>query len=458
MAVDAHIQKLRKVLVEGLQLSHVAPEDIDPDEPLFGGRLGLDSVDALEFVMEIERNFGALPDSRRVSHLVHPVRGAESLREIANYYGLEVDRLAKYNNLGANSGLKSGQEIKIPASKTLLVALAGKSLGASKGGAVGGQVTHKVKKGETLARIAKKYGSSTSQIAQWNKLGKKSALRAGQNLKIYRKGAAKAAPASQRPFYAAGLSDQQWAPPVQYAQAEESSTSAEPDSRDSLSGVAHLIFIEEANTDDIGVEAVEDGEDEGDANTLTTSWDNGEDSDAPEGGMTIMQVAAAADNEEQAASPAEFPGFVKTGEDDAPVASETPAPTALPDQPAAARAASPKTNIHVVKSGESLTTIAAKYKVSVASLKKWNNLTRDTIQAKQKLRVQPGLAVSPAPTVARSSVEPFLWHKIRSGESLWVLAKKYRVTVADIKKWNKLSGNDVRANQKLKIFASGTTS
>ena len=58
MAVDAHIQKLRKVLVEGLQLSHVAPEDIDPDEPLFGGRLGLDSVDALEFVMEIERNFG----------------------------------------------------------------------------------------------------------------------------------------------------------------------------------------------------------------------------------------------------------------------------------------------------------------------------------------------------------------------------------------------------------------
>lgn len=53
------IPKIKTLLIEGLNLDEITPADIDPDADLFGDDgLGLDSVDALEIVMEIERQFG----------------------------------------------------------------------------------------------------------------------------------------------------------------------------------------------------------------------------------------------------------------------------------------------------------------------------------------------------------------------------------------------------------------
>lgn len=51
-------QRLKAILVTELNLADFAPADIDDDEPLFGGRLGLDSIDALEIVYQVEQNFG----------------------------------------------------------------------------------------------------------------------------------------------------------------------------------------------------------------------------------------------------------------------------------------------------------------------------------------------------------------------------------------------------------------
>lgn len=51
-------QRLEEILVRELQLEAFAPDGIDDDEPLFGGRLGLDSIDALEIVYQVEQNFG----------------------------------------------------------------------------------------------------------------------------------------------------------------------------------------------------------------------------------------------------------------------------------------------------------------------------------------------------------------------------------------------------------------
>ena len=44
--------------VESLALEDVQPEDIDPDEPLFGEGLGLDSIDALELGLALKKRFG----------------------------------------------------------------------------------------------------------------------------------------------------------------------------------------------------------------------------------------------------------------------------------------------------------------------------------------------------------------------------------------------------------------
>ena len=49
--------KLKSLLVQDLRITHVTPEQITDDEPIFGERLGLDSIDAVEVVYLVEKNF-----------------------------------------------------------------------------------------------------------------------------------------------------------------------------------------------------------------------------------------------------------------------------------------------------------------------------------------------------------------------------------------------------------------
>lgn len=55
--------KLKEEIIEVLNLEDVKPEDIDNDAPLFGDGLGLDSVDALELIVLLEKNYGIKLDS-----------------------------------------------------------------------------------------------------------------------------------------------------------------------------------------------------------------------------------------------------------------------------------------------------------------------------------------------------------------------------------------------------------
>jgi len=51
-------EKLKKLIVETLHLEDIRPEEIENDEPLFGEKLGLDSIDAVEIVFQVEQHFG----------------------------------------------------------------------------------------------------------------------------------------------------------------------------------------------------------------------------------------------------------------------------------------------------------------------------------------------------------------------------------------------------------------
>ena len=50
--------KLKKQIIEELNLEDIKPEDIQDDAPLFGDGLGLDSIDALELVVLLEKYYG----------------------------------------------------------------------------------------------------------------------------------------------------------------------------------------------------------------------------------------------------------------------------------------------------------------------------------------------------------------------------------------------------------------
>ncbi len=63
--------ELAILIVECLNLESVTPEQIDPDAPLFGGELGLDSIDALEIALAVSKHYGFQlrsdnPDNRQI--------------------------------------------------------------------------------------------------------------------------------------------------------------------------------------------------------------------------------------------------------------------------------------------------------------------------------------------------------------------------------------------------------
>ena len=52
------VAELKTLLIEGLHLEDMTTEEIIPDEPLFGEGLGLDSIDALEIAVLLDRKYG----------------------------------------------------------------------------------------------------------------------------------------------------------------------------------------------------------------------------------------------------------------------------------------------------------------------------------------------------------------------------------------------------------------
>lgn len=118
-----------------------------------------------------------------------------------------------------------------------------------------------------------------------------------------------------------------------------------------------------------------------------------------------------------------------------------------------------KTTEYTVKKGDNLGSIAQKNGVSVSDLKTWNTLTDDELNFGMKLIVAKKAVVDTNQAVAEKSSkkEKIAKNKedhyyVQKGDSLFSIAKKYPgVTISDIKKWNGISGNELKPGMKLKI-------
>lgn len=109
-------------------------------------------------------------------------------------------------------------------------------------------------------------------------------------------------------------------------------------------------------------------------------------------------------------------------------------------------------NIHIVRSGENLGYIAKQYRCYVSQLKQWNNLRSNTIYPGQKLIVYGDATTSASSNqpVMRSNEQSV--HHVRSGENLGLIAKKYKCSITDLKEWNDLSSSVIQPNQKLIVY------
>ena len=106
--------------------------------------------------------------------------------------------------------------------------------------------------------------------------------------------------------------------------------------------------------------------------------------------------------------------------------------------------------VHIVKRGEFLSSISARYNISIKYIKRLNKLKSNNIYVGQRLIIsQSGLKGSTKP--ANNTAKKTITHKVRRGETLSGLALKYRVKQADIVTWNKLKKRQLIIGQRLTI-------
>ena len=94
--------------------------------------------------------------------------------------------------------------------------------------------------------------------------------------------------------------------------------------------------------------------------------------------------------------------------------------------------------VHVVKRGDTLSEIAARYRVSQERIKRWNKLRSSRIHAGQSLKVG-------------SPVKSGDWYRVRRGDTLSKIARQFAVPVYKLKAINHLDGNVIHVGQKLHL-------
>lgn len=109
-----------------------------------------------------------------------------------------------------------------------------------------------------------------------------------------------------------------------------------------------------------------------------------------------------------------------------------------------------------VRKGDSLWTISQHHKVTVRQLAKWNAMAPgDTLKVGQQLSIwqrssSRSLPISPA------SKHQAISYRVRSGDSLYLISKKFKVSINDLKRWNTLNKKYLKPGQRLKIIVDVT--
>ena len=122
-----------------------------------------------------------------------------------------------------------------------------------------------------------------------------------------------------------------------------------------------------------------------------------------------------------------------------------------------------KVRYYRVKRNDNLSTIAQKYDVTVADLKRWNNIRGNKVAYGKNLKIN-GLEADQNPTaIAKveldkkeiqkdsAAVATASFYVVQKGDNLSAIAKKFNVTVAEIQEWNKLINNNLQLGASLQV-------
>jgi membrane-bound lytic murein transglycosylase D len=348
----------------------------------------------------------------------HKVRKGDSLSEISDKYGITMSELKKWNHLkGSKAPL--GRKLKIYTQEavasnsrkimkpdtvsvkepTIIASNTGKVFKEEKVVSYKDVVKyHKVKRGDNLGEISDKYGVSVAEVKKWNHL-KGSNIVPGKSLKIIRN--ERVVTTVRKEIKA----DKNVETAVASNEGDKPSDFYIVERGDNLFSIAKKFNV-----------SLED----------LKKWNNLNDLNVDQGIKLTL-----ASNEEESAKEA-----------------------------TASNKAEVKVTEHVVERGENLGAIARKYDVAVSDIKDWNNLEDNNIQLGAKLIVGKKYIItsdnkntpSKKESIAVNNRDEVKLYYVKKGDSLFSIAKKYPgVSISDLKKWNGIKNESLKAGMKLKI-------
>ena len=105
-----------------------------------------------------------------------------------------------------------------------------------------------------------------------------------------------------------------------------------------------------------------------------------------------------------------------------------------------------------VKRGDNLGAIARANRVSIKDIKRWNRLSGSQLKVGQVLALRGGNAPSAAANRVAAATKRTTQYKVRKGDSLYLVAKRFNVEMQHLKRWNPRSGHALKPGQTLTVY------
>jgi membrane-bound lytic murein transglycosylase D len=365
------------------------------------------------------RNINESDNDGTISRIkYHKVRRGDSLSEISDKYGITMAELKKWNHLRSNKA-PMGRRLKIITKEA--VASQDKRVtnpdttSVKESTAIASNTAkifkeekvilykdvvkyHKVKRGDNLGEISDKYGVSVAELKKWNKL-RNNNLMTGDKLKIIKNERVvttvrKEVKADKNANETAVTSNEAIENPTDFYEVQKG---------DNLFNIAKKFNV-----------SLED----------LKKWNNLNDLNVEQGSKLAL-----VNNDEDPTKESTYKTEVKITE-------------------------------HIVDRGENLGIIARKYDVSISDIKDWNKIEDNNIQLGAKLIVGKKYVVltdtkntqTKKENIAVNNRDEVKLYYVKKGDSLFSIAKKYPgVSISDLKKWNGIKNERLKAGMKLKI-------
>jgi membrane-bound lytic murein transglycosylase D len=310
----------------------------------------------------------------------------DTLGGIARRFHVSIGQLRTWNGL-PNSRIRAGRYLIVNADGGTVASSGG-------GGGLTPEGRYRVRSGDTLGKIAQRHGTTVSRLQSWNNM-RGTRINVGQTLRV----------PSATSFRSTSRN-------TTARQAVPASGLYEVRSGDTLSGIVERFGVTASDL---------------------RRWNNMRGSRIIAGNTLIVKSGAP-------------PAATRSV---APKRSNSAATSGTPIR-------------YRIRSGDNLALIAQRNDTSVADLKNWNGLTNSRIRAGNTLIVGYGKGASsasaPKRTTKASAPASGSTYVVRSGDTLGAIAEVYGTTASNLRAWNGIRGSRISIGQKLTVRAPGSAS